>query len=160
MNRIAVTGHRGLTGSTVLLIDGAVRAALASHDGRVTGLSCLADGADQIFARAVADAGGTIEAIIPATTYRGGLPACCHPEYDRLLAIAAKVRELPFTDPTPQSEMAASKLMIEAADELYAIWDGRPARGFGGTADVVAYAREQAVPVRVIWPPGAVRDTR
>jgi hypothetical protein len=33
-----------------------------------------------------------------------------------------------------------------------------PARSFGGTADVVAYAREHGTPVRVIWPDGAHRD--
>ena len=54
--------------------------------------------------------------------------------------------------------MAASKLMIETADELYAVWDGKPARSYGGTADVVAYARERGTPVRVIWPDGAQRD--
>jgi hypothetical protein len=32
------------------------------------------------------------------------------------------------------------------ADELYAVWDGKPARAHGGTADVVAYAREQGTP--------------
>jgi len=50
--------------------------------------------------------------------------------------------------------MAASELMIDGADELYAVWDGKPARAYGGTADVVAYARKHGKPVRVIWPDG------
>ena len=54
--------------------------------------------------------------------------------------------------------MAASKLMIDQADELYAVWDGKPARAYGGTADVVAYARDHDTPVAVIWPAGAERD--
>jgi hypothetical protein len=53
--------------------------------------------------------------------------------------------------------MAASKLMVDQADELYAVWDGKPARAYGGTADVVACARECGTPVRVIWPDGAQR---
>ena len=53
--------------------------------------------------------------------------------------------------------MAASKLMVDEADELYAVWDGKPARGYGRTADVVAYARDRGTPVRVIWPDGAER---
>jgi hypothetical protein len=36
----------------------------------VTGMSWPAGGADQVFARAVTDPGGTLEAIIPATGYR------------------------------------------------------------------------------------------
>jgi hypothetical protein len=155
--RIAVSGHRGLPAGTVMLVDKAIRAALGVHGADVTGVSCLADGADQIFARAVADAGGRLEAVIPAEEYRQGLPADSHAEYDGLLVIAAAVHRLPFTDSTPESHMTASQLMVDQADELYAVWDGQSARSYGGTADVVAYARERHVPVQVIWPDGAVR---
>ena len=48
--------------------------------------------------------------------------------------------------------------MVDEADELCAVWDGEPARSYGGTTDVVAYARERGIPVRVIWPSGAQRD--
>jgi hypothetical protein len=156
--RIAVSGHRGLPGPTADLVGGAIRGVLAEAGPDVTGISCLADGADLIFARAVTELGGSLEAIIPAGRYRDGLPADSRPEYDRLLAKAAVVRRLPFTESTSESHMAASKLMIDAADELYAVWDGQPARGYGGTADVVAYARERGKPVHVIWPSGAQRD--
>ncbi len=54
--------------------------------------------------------------------------------------------------------MAASKFMIGQAGQLWAVWDGQPARGYGGTADVVACARDNGLPVRVIWPDGACRD--
>ncbi len=156
--RIAISGHRRLPRPTAELVDRAIRGTLAAAGPGVTGISCLADGADQIFARAVTDLGGGLEAVIPAGRYRDRLPADAHAEYDRLLAAAAAVRRLPFAEPTSESYMAASKLMIDTADELYAVWDGQPARGYGGTADVVAYAREHGKPVHVIWPPGARRD--
>jgi len=158
MHRIAISGHRALPAPTVGLIDKAIRAALAEHTPAVTGISCLADGADQIFARAVTDLGGHLEVVIPATQYRAGLPQEARPEYDSLLSRALAVRDLPFTESTAESHMTASKLMIDEADELYAVWDGQPARGYGGTADVVVYARERGRPVRVIWPDGAQRD--
>jgi hypothetical protein len=161
MYRIAISGHRGLPAPTARLVDQALRAALAERAPNVTGLSCLADGADgadQIFVRAVTDLGGTLEAVIPAAEYREKLPEDSHPEYDALFARAATVHRLPFTESTPESHMAASKLMIDKADELYAVWDGKPARAYGRTADVVAYAREHGIPVRVIWPNGAQRD--
>jgi hypothetical protein len=142
MYRIAISGHRGLPAPTARLVDQALRAALAERAPDVTGLSCLANGADQIFARAVTDLGGTLEAVIPAAEYREKLPEDSHPGYDDLLARAAAVHRLPFTASTPESHMAASKLMVDEADELYAVWDGKPARSYGGTADVVAYARE------------------
>lgn len=157
--RIAVSGHRALSDQTASLVQDAIRSALAGHgpDG-LTGISCLADGADQIFARAVAEAGGSLEVIIPAGRYREGLPEQAHAEYDQLIAQASEVHRLPYTDSTSESHMAASEFMIDRADELYAVWDGLPARGYGGTADVVAYARKNGVPVRVIWPDGAQRD--
>ena len=156
--RIAVSGHRGLPGPTADLISKAILQALAGLDADVTGISCLADGADLIFAQAVAELGGSLEVIVPGGQYRNVLPAGARPAYDRLLAQATAVRQLPFAEPTSESYMAASKLMIDTADELYAVWDGRPARAYGGTADVVAYAHARGKPVRVIWPAGAKRD--
>ena len=75
MSRIAISGHRGLNADTANLIDQAIREKLSEYPDNITGLSCLADGADQIFARAVVDLGGTLEAVIPAEEYRTGLPA-------------------------------------------------------------------------------------
>ena len=54
--------------------------------------------------------------------------------------------------------MEAGRLMLDKADELYAVWGGKPARGYGGTGDVVAEARARGLPVRVISPQG--RTTR
>jgi hypothetical protein len=156
--RIAVSGHRGLPAATVRLVDEAVREWLSSADGDLTGLSCLADGADQIFARAVLDAGGRLEVIVPAAAYRNGLPQDARAGYDALLEAASAIDRLAFSESTPEAHMAASEFMISRADQLLVVWDGQPARGFGGTADVVAAARNRPVPVTVIWPDGATRD--
>ena len=157
MRRIAVSGHQSLPARTVELIDGQIRALLSGDAPDMVGVSCLADGADQVFALAVRDLGGRIEVVVPAERYREGLPEDAQGQYDRLLAQAVSVRRMPFGDSTSESHMAASKLMVDEADELYAVWDGKPARGYGGTADVVAYARDRRTPVRVIWPDGAER---
>ena len=127
MPRVAVSGHRGLSAGTVRLVDEAVRAALREK-ASFTGLSCLADGTDQIFARAVLDAGGEIEVVVPALQYRQGLPAAALGEYDRLIGRAVAVHRLPFTESTSEAHMAASELMVGMADELWAVWDGQPAR--------------------------------
>lgn len=158
MRRIAISGHRGLPPDTARLVDEAVRATLCGQAADVIGLSLLADGADQIIVGVLLDLGGHIEAIIPAARYREGLPSRAWPEYDRLLAQARTVHRLDFTESTSEAHMAASELMLEQADELWAVWDGKPARGYGGTADVVACAHERGIPVQVIWPAGAHRD--
>lgn len=158
MTRIAISGHRGLPRQTAEMVEAAIQAAVADETDAVIGLSCLADGPDQMFAIAVLQHGGTIEAVIPADQYRNGLPADCHADYDALLSKATTAHRLPYTESDSEAHMAASALMLDHADALWAVWDGQPARGYGGTADVVAYAREHNIPVRIIWPAGATRD--
>lgn len=156
--RIGITGHRGLPPATAHLVKNALRDALAEHGAGITGVTLLADGADQLFARAVVDQGGLIEVIVPATRYRAGLPAETQAEYDDLLSHASRVHRLDFTESTSEAHMAASELMISMINELLAVWDQQPARAYGGTADVVAHARDQGRPVRIIWPHGVSRD--
>jgi hypothetical protein len=157
--RIAITGHRGLPAATERLIDQDIRKQLADYrNGELVGISNLADGADQLFAQALLDAGGQLEVIVPAAQYRAGLPESAHADYDALLARAAKVDHLDRLESNEDAHMEASRAMLARADHLFAVWDGKPARGYGGTADVVAEARERNVPVTVIWPEGASRD--
>lgn len=158
MTFIGITGHRGLSPPTARLVKDALREALAHHGANITGVTALADGADQLFARAVIDQGGLIEVIVPAAHYRDGLPLESHAEYDDLLSQAVKVHRLDFIESTSESHMAASELMISMVSELFAVWDHQPARGSGGTADVVAHAHDRGRPVRIIWPAGATRD--
>jgi hypothetical protein len=122
------------------------------------GVTSLADGVDQLFARAVLDRDGQIEVIVPAARYRDSLPRESHAEYDDLINHAIGVHRLGFTESTAESHMAASELMISMVSELLAVWDGKPARGYGGTADAVARARECGRRDRVIWPERATRD--
>lgn len=158
--RVAVSGHRGLTPEVEAHVtEGITRELqrLLAGGHELTGLSCLADGADQLFAHAVLNVGGALEAVIPADEYRDGLPDEAKPEYDDLLSRAVAVHRCEHRASTSEAHMDASRLMIDKADRLLAIWDGQPARSFGGTADVVAYARERDVPVVVIWPAGVSR---
>jgi hypothetical protein len=161
MTRIAITGHRGFSAEVAALIDRAIRAELAKlqvSDGSLVGISCLADGADQLFARAVAYMGGALEVVIPAEKYRDGLPEEALGTYDELLSRASEVQRLDHVESDSTAHMDASVEMVQRADRLFAVWDGEPARGYGGTADVVAYARERDMPVTIIWPDGARRN--
>lgn len=158
MTRIGITGHRGLPAPTARLITHALRDALADYGENVTGVTALADGADQLFARAILDHGGHLEVIVPATRYREDLPVESHPEYDDLLRHARTVHHLEFTESNPEAHMAASTLMISMINELFAVWDHQPARGHAGTADIITHARHHQLPIRIIWPHGATRD--
>ncbi|GAB3158851.1 hypothetical protein GCM10027059_04270 [Myceligenerans halotolerans] len=158
MTHVAFAGHRGLPDDVVPLVDRALRQVLTRYDGELVGISSLADGADTLFARAVLDAGGRLRAVIPATNYREALPTEHRPVLDDLLAHAADVVHLDHRDSTSESHMAAAQRMLADADELIAVWDGKAARGYGGTADIVTEARRRRVPVEVVWPEGARRD--
>jgi len=157
--RIGITGHRGLSGEVERTVRALLDAALASYDSaELVGVSCIADGPDTWFARAVLDRGGRLEVVLPAEQYRAGLPHWHRLGYDDLLRRAAEVHRTGLDACGPDAYMAGSELLVDRVDELLAVWDGRPARGHGGTGDVVAYAREHCVPVTVLWPEGATRD--
>lgn len=159
MTRLAITGHRGLPDATTELVSAALRPEIDKHAGsHLIGLSCIADGADSLFAKAILDHGGELHVIVPARKYRDELPASYHPTYDHLISNAADIIRLDHEESDSTAHMDASLRMIAEADELIAVWDGKPARGYGGTADVVVAARKTGIPVTIIWPAGAERD--
>jgi hypothetical protein len=56
VSRIAITGHMNLTADSEVLIRRAITGALALYvSDKLTGISCIARGADSIFAQAVLD---------------------------------------------------------------------------------------------------------
>lgn len=157
-HRVAISGHRGLPPHTAMLVEEAIRRRLSEHPSELRGVSCLADGADQVFARVVIELGGALEAVVCSESYREELPPDTHDEYDLLMSAAEKVHRLRYAESTDEAHMQGSLLMLGLVEELYAVWDGKPARGYGGTADVVAEARRLGIKVHVIWPEGASRE--
>lgn len=159
MPRIGVTGHSALSEATGRLVAEALRAALAVHPPHeLVGLTCLARGADQIFARVVLELGGSIEVVLPAADYRErkvkpGNAA----EFDALIARAAAVHTMPLPVSNREAYLAASEHILAHADAMVAVWDGARPDGAGGTADVVLAARERGLPVTVVWPGGSTR---
>ncbi|GAA3160043.1 MULTISPECIES: hypothetical protein [Streptomyces] len=162
MRRVAVTGHMDLAGGTEQLLRDALPGLLtelaAGADG-LTGLSCLAPGADAVFAEAVLAAGGTLEVVLPFHDYRSSLAApAVRGRFDRLVAAASEVTVLPYPEACLAAFEAANSALLKRADALVAVWDGRPPARGGGTATTVAEAREAGLPVHVLWPKGARRD--
>jgi len=155
---VGATGHRILHTGTARAVERALRERLARVPADLLiGVSSLADGADQLFAEAILALGGSLEVILPAARYREELPAEFRSVFDRLLAQASAVERLEYEESTSEAHMAAGRVVVERSEVLLAVWDGRPARGIGGTGDVVAYALERGVPVEVVWPVGADR---
>lgn len=157
--RLGITGHRGLPKASERLVRRALDRTLQQKpSGSLIGVSCIADGPDSWFAESVLDIGGQLEVVVPAANYRRGLPTAHHATYDRLLSRASEVYSTSFFESNSAAHMAGSEILVGLVEELIAVWDGKPAHGYGGTADVVAYAERVGVPVRIVWPDGASRD--
>ncbi|WFB09471.1 hypothetical protein LRS74_22310 [Streptomyces sp. LX-29] len=159
MLTIAVTGHMDLTEESVPLVRGALDELLRPRAGGLVGISCIAKGADSLFAEAVLAVGGRLVVVIPSRDYR---QAKVKPEhaatFDRLVAAAGDVLVMPHETANRQAYEAANAELLQRADRLVAVWNGQPPTGKGGgTADVVLVAREAGIPVDVVWPEGASR---
>ncbi|HVF94316.1 MAG TPA: DUF4231 domain-containing protein [Sphingomonas sp.] len=124
-------------------------------------LSPLAPGADQIAAEAALDAGWDLKAILPFAReeYAADFPAgVARTQLDAVLARASCVLELPGVREQPaEAYRMAGRATVAHADILLAVWDGQPARGQGGTGEVVADALQRGMPViHIPVDPGAV----
>ncbi len=108
MARVGITGHSNLPVESAPLVADALRAELAAHasDGLV-GVSCLARGADQLFARVVLELGGALEVVLPAADYRSRkVKVDDAAVFDELIGQATTVRTLPFETPTANPTLA------------------------------------------------------
>ncbi|MEV7868399.1 hypothetical protein AB0P17_20385 [Streptomyces sp. NPDC088124] len=156
--RVGITGHRGLPPAVELQVKALLAQRAASFDASdLVGVSCIADGPDTWWAQAVLSVGGCLEVVVPAAEYRDGLPDWHHHDYDSLLSQAAETHHTGLRESTSEAHQAGSEVLVGRSDLVLAVWDGLPARGYGGTADVVAYAERVGVPVTVLWPDGATR---
>jgi len=155
--RVGFTGHQGLSASTEVSVRSALET-LVNRLSPLAGVCSLAEGSDQIFAQAVLDTGGTLVVVVPCHGYEqtfahGAVLA----DYRNLLAKASQVVELDFADPSEEAFWAAGKRVVLEAERLVAVWDGKPAGGLGGTADVVEFALGRGMEVDIVWPKGAAR---
>lgn len=133
--------------------------ALAAYAGDdLTGISCIARGADSVFAQVLLDVGGKLEVALPAVGYREQKVKPDHaPQFDELMYRATTVRVMPFAEVSRVAYEAAKEMLVSTCDTLFAVWDRQGGVDKGSTASVVEYARSRGVPVEIIWPEGAAR---
>jgi len=155
---VGCTGHQQMPPEARAYADREMRLLLGSTGPSIVGVSSLAAGADQSFAYAIREVGGRLHVVIPSDGYESTFT---QPEdlrsYRRLLAGATTVVTLSFPEPSEAAFFAAGKAVVDECDVLFAVWDGKPAQGLGGSADIVSYARSQGKAVQVLWPDGVSR---
>ena len=155
---IGFSGHQTLSAKTRSLVRIALMAELSNRQGSLA-VTSLAAGSDQIFAECALASGSQLMAIIPCRRYERSFSDWNDlDKYRELLAQAVDTAQLSYPEPSEEAYWAAGKRIVDMAEILIAVWDGRPAGGLGGTADVVEYAQKQGTKVLRVWPPGASRN--
>src|SRR5450759_5294767 len=62
-------------------------------------------------------------------------------EYHRLLSRCQDVHHLPFDDCSDDAYLTAGHWIVDHSDLVILVWNGYPAAGRGGTADIASYSR-------------------
>lgn len=162
--RVGVTGHRKLgpdprTGWYVhvqcvrILIR--LQELACWQEARLVAYSALAEGADQLFAQAALGLGIPLVGVIPFKDYADDFTGEERDQFGALLDQCQEVHRLPLKRRSNQAYLVAGQWVVDQAEYVMAVWDGRPAAGKGGTGDVVAYAQEKGRAVLRIDPGAA-----
>ena len=121
--------------------------------GEWIALSSIADGSDQLFSQQARAIGLSWHAILPLprAEFAQDFTPSEWSAVEEDLAAADHVRVIDTVDgDREESYLDCGIETVNGADVLLAFWDGDPARGKGGTADVVRYAKSIGKPLMII----------
>jgi hypothetical protein len=151
---IGVTGHRTLpdAGQAAAGVDRALRTLQDAYPGwQLCILSPLAEGADRLVVQlATRKYGAHYVAPLPLALedYMQDFSSeSSRREFLTLLAQASEVVMLPSQPSREEAYRATGHYILSHCDALIAVWDGQSARGQGGTAEIIAEARERRLPL-------------
>ncbi len=161
---IGITGHRRVPDARAVgecldyLMDELAKRGLTAPLRELVLLSAFADGADRLLARGLLDrwhGAVKVEALLPLEIddYRQDFASeVSREEFQEWLNRADRIEIIEriydrnaFQGDASQREQhywAAGRAVVERCNLLLAYWNGAPARGPGGTAEVVAVARQ------------------
>ena len=178
--RIGVTGHRALQEPERIaaairgvldtgiweLFDPPVLLENRSTRLAFTVLTPLAEGADRLVAKEILNSpDAVIEVVLPFAEddYLSDFAeAASKAEFEELCRKARRVTVLKPLAPSatgagavPEEERKRAyervgRHVADHCDVLIAVWDGRPSRGRGGTAEIVEYARRKRLPLIIV----------
>jgi hypothetical protein len=151
---VGFSGHRQLAQSAA--IASAVRGVLQSlqkeSPGEWLALSSVAIGGDMLFAAEALRLNLAWHAILPLppAEFRADFTAEDWKRVEGLLPESEQVRVISENGSREDAYLDCGMETVNGCDVLLAVWDGEPARGKGGTADVILYARELEKPLIII----------
>ena len=135
-----ITGHRDL--KNIDWIKATMQIFIS--DIKITyGYTCLATGADELFAELLKQNNIRYTAVIPCANYETTFEHSVLQNFLFLKHNASKLIELKYTQPSEKAFNEAGKLVVDNSEILFAVWDGEEAEGLGGTGDIVKYAKSK-----------------
>lgn len=148
--RIGFSGHQQLGNqATIAFVAQSLREILTTYREQAQACnqelliySALAPGSDQLFVKTALELAIPVEAVIPCVEYEDifALGEAVS-EYHQLLARCRNIHPLPAQKCSDEAYLEAGHWIVEHCDLLLLVWNGYPAGGKGGTADVASYAR-------------------
>lgn len=152
---VGFSGHRKLPDPKVAA--DAIRKVfdrLATNYRPLASVSSAASGADTLFVEEVVRRHLPCLLVLPfpKTRFQQDFSPA---DWERILPLiekATRVDEVAGEESAEGAYMETGVLTADRADIMVVVWNGKPAAGFGGTGDVVAYLRELGKPLIIIDP--------
>lgn len=154
--RVGVTGHRILADQDKIAHGieaglGHIRTAFPKRTLIV--VSPLAEGADRLVAQgalAYRETQLVVPLPLPQDDYIQDFASdASKAEFSELLKRATAVVTLAAQPTRNEAYAAVGEYVLDHCDVLIAVWDGKDAQGQGGTAEIVAKARQRELPI--VW---------
>jgi hypothetical protein len=133
-------------------VTGALESLRREAQGEWIALSSVATGSDQLFVAQARALGLSWYAILPLprAEFASDFSESEWQEVERTLAHAENVRVITENGSREDAYLDCGMETVNGSDVLLAVWNGDPARGKGGTADVIEYAKSIGRPVLII----------
>ncbi len=153
---VGFTGHRCLRESEKVgtLLRETLQLLGKEIPGQLVGHSSVAIGGDTLFAEACLALDIPWIALLPLAEgdFKSDFTDSDWDKARQLLQRAARVESLVGAKDRNVAYLECGLATVEEADLMIAVWDGEPSRGTGGTAEVVAHARNFGRPLILIDP--------
>lgn len=142
---VGFSGHRQIArrAEVATAVRSALEALRREAPGEWIALSSVAAGGDMLFAMEALDLGLAWHAILPLppAEFRRDFSEEEWKNVEGLLPEAEQVRVIAENGSREDAYLDCGMETVHDCDVLVAVWDGAEARGRGGTAEVIAYAR-------------------
>jgi hypothetical protein len=153
---IGFTGHRHLQNPEKIreAISKTLDSLRREIPGQLVGYSSVATGADTLFAEEWLASGLPWIALLPRAEedFKDDFTEADWAKTSALLQKAASAKSLSGIKEADRdlAYLECGLLVVDEADVMIAVWDGQPSRGVGGTADIIANARNLNRPLILI----------